>query len=76
MATRDPEQHSSDAKTAGYEGKNTPATDSAAQSAGARVSVITSWLSALALAVIFAIGGWQRRWISDDGLIVLSLIHI
>ena len=75
MTTRDPEQHSSDAKTAGYEGKNTPATDSAAQSGSARGSDITSWVSALAVAVIFAIGGWQRRWISDDGLIVLRTVR-
>ena len=75
MATRDPEQHSSDAKTAGYEDKNTPATDSAAQSGSARGSDITSWVSALAVAVIFAIGGWQRRWISDDGLIVLRTVR-
>lgn len=75
MATRDPEQHSSDAKTAGYEDKNTPATDSAAQSASARFSVITSWMSTLAVAVIFAIGGWQRRWISDDGLIVVRTVR-
>ena len=75
MATRDPEQHSSDAKTAGYEDKNTPATDSAAQSASARCSVMTSWMSTLAVAVIFAIGGWQRRWISDDGLIVLRTVR-
>lgn len=75
MATRDPEQHSSDAKTAGHEDKNTPATDSAAQSASARFSVMTSWMSTLAVAVIFAIGGWQRRWISDDGLIVLRTVR-
>lgn len=75
MATRDPKQHSSGANTARYGGKNTPATDSAAQSAGARFSVITSWVSAVALAVVFAIGGWQRRWISDDGLIVLRTVR-
>lgn len=75
MATKDPEQHSSGANTARYEGKKTLATDSVAQSAGARFSFITSWVSALALAVIFAIGGWQRRWISDDGLIVLRTVR-
>ncbi|MDN8624259.1 hypothetical protein ACUY3R_04635 [Corynebacterium sp. 23_3061] len=75
MATRDPEQHSSGTVTAGYEGEKKPATDKAAQSVSTRPSAITSWMSALSVAVIFAIGGWQRRWMSDDGLIVLRTVR-
>lgn len=32
-------------------------------------------LSALLLAVIAAVGGWMRRWMSDDGLIVLRTVR-
>lgn len=47
MATRDPEQHSSGTDAARYEDTKKPATDNTAQSAGARSSAITSWMSAL-----------------------------
>ncbi|WP_018180430.1 flagellar motor control protein ZomB [Jongsikchunia kroppenstedtii] len=32
-------------------------------------------ISALVVAIMFAIGGWQRRWIADDGLIVLRTVR-
>lgn len=35
-----------------------------------------SWLiGTIAVTVFFAIGAWQRRWIADDGLIVLRTIR-
>lgn len=36
---------------------------------------VTAVASALALAVFAFVGGWQRRWISDDGLIVLRTVR-
>lgn len=35
----------------------------------------TAVVSALMLAVLAAVGGWMRRWISDDGLIVLRTVR-
>ncbi|MBY4570429.1 hypothetical protein ACN95_10420 [Gordonia sihwensis] len=32
-------------------------------------------IGALAVTVLFAIGAWQRRWIADDGLIVLRTVR-
>lgn len=32
---------------------------------------ISLWVSATVVAVLFGWGAWQRRWIADDGLIVL-----
>jgi arabinofuranosyltransferase len=32
-------------------------------------------ISALVVAIMFAIGAWQRRWIADDGLIVLRTVR-
>ncbi|MFM9377190.1 hypothetical protein [Gordonia sp. VNK21] len=35
-----------------------------------------SWaISAITVSVFFAIGAWQRRWIADDGLIVLRTLR-
>ena len=36
---------------------------------------ISLWLSALVVAVLFFWGAWQRRWIADDGLIVLRTVR-
>lgn len=33
------------------------------------------WLSVLVVTVLFGWGAWQRRWISDDGLIVLRTVR-
>jgi arabinofuranosyltransferase len=33
------------------------------------------WVSAAVVAVLFAWGAWQRRWIADDGLIVLRTVR-
>ena len=33
------------------------------------------WLSVLVVAVLFGWGAWQRRWIADDGLIVLRTVR-
>lgn len=36
---------------------------------------VSLWLSVLVVAVLFGWGAWQRRWIADDGLIVLRTIR-
>lgn len=36
---------------------------------------ISLWLSVLTAAALFAWGAWQRRWIADDGLIVLRTVR-
>ena len=39
------------------------------------IAPVTSWTAGAAVvSVLFAIGAWQRRWIADDGLIVLRTI--
>ncbi len=38
-------------------------------------SAISLWLGVTAIAVLFGWGAWQRRWISDDGLIVLRTVR-
>ena len=38
----------------------------------ARVSL---WISVAVVAVLFGWGSWQRRWIADDGLIVLRTVR-
>lgn len=41
----------------------------------ARLSKVT-FVGGIALTVVlFAVGGWQRRWIADDGLIVLRTVR-
>lgn len=39
------------------------------------VTTVSVGASALILATIAAVGGWMRRWISDDGLIVLRTVR-
>ncbi|MGH3563125.1 MAG: flagellar motor control protein ZomB, partial [Mycobacterium sp.] len=36
---------------------------------------VSLWVSVVAVAVLFGWGAWQRRWISDDGLIVLRTVR-
>ena len=36
---------------------------------------ISLWLSVLVAAALFGWGAWQRRWIADDGLIVLRTVR-
>jgi arabinofuranosyltransferase len=36
---------------------------------------ISLWLSVLLVGAMFAWGAWQRRWIADDGLIVLRTVR-
>lgn len=36
---------------------------------------ISLWLTVLAVAGLFGWGAWQRRWIADDGLIVLRTVR-
>jgi arabinofuranosyltransferase len=36
---------------------------------------VSLWISVAAVAVLFAWGSWQRRWIADDGLIVLRTVR-
>lgn len=35
----------------------------------------TVWVSVLTVTVLFGWGAWQRRWIADDGLIVLRTVR-
>jgi arabinofuranosyltransferase len=36
---------------------------------------LSLWVSVTVVAVLFAWGSWQRRWIADDGLIVLRTVR-
>ncbi|MGB6208763.1 MAG: hypothetical protein WBF82_17620, partial [Mycobacterium sp.] len=36
---------------------------------------VSLWVSVVAVAVLFGWGAWQRRWIADDGLIVLRTVR-
>jgi arabinofuranosyltransferase len=36
---------------------------------------VSLWLSAALVGALFAWGAWQRRWIADDGLIVLRTVR-
>lgn len=36
---------------------------------------ISLWVSVVVVAVLFGWGAWQRRWIADDGLIVLRTVR-
>jgi arabinofuranosyltransferase len=36
---------------------------------------LSLWLSVLVVATLFGWGAWQRRWIADDGLIVLRTVR-
>lgn len=36
---------------------------------------VSLWLSVLVVAALFGWGAWQRRWIADDGLIVLRTVR-
>lgn len=38
-------------------------------------ATITLWISAVVVGVMFGYGAWQRRWIADDGLIVLRTVR-
>ncbi|WP_269473866.1 terminal beta-(1-_2)-arabinofuranosyltransferase [Mycobacterium heidelbergense] len=41
----------------------------------ATVVRVSLWISVAVVAVLFAWGAWQRRWIADDGLIVLRTVR-
>ena len=36
---------------------------------------LSSWASVAVLVTLFGVGAWRRRWISDDGLIVLRTVR-
>ncbi|GAB09847.1 arabinosyltransferase AftB [Gordonia araii NBRC 100433] len=40
-----------------------------------RVALVSFLVGAVGVTTFFAIGAWQRRWIADDGLIVLRTIR-
>ena len=65
MATRDPKQFRFGSVTGIRSGADT----------GSALPAVSSWLSIVTIALFFGIGGWQRRWISDDGLIVLRTVR-
>src|SRR5665213_1878202 len=39
------------------------------------VSRVSLWVGVAVVAVLFGWGAWQRRWIADDGLIVLRTVR-
>ena len=39
------------------------------------VTRVSLWISVAVIAVLFGWGAWQRRWIADDGLIVLRTVR-
>ncbi len=53
----------------------TPRGDARAARIRAGLPVATFTVSALVVAITFAGGAWQRRWIADDGLIVLRTVR-
>jgi len=54
-----------------------PATPSAGLAAFARArwAPLVFWLSVAVTAALFFAGAWERRWIADDGLIVLRTVR-
>ncbi len=40
-----------------------------------RTARVSLWMSVAVIAVLFGWGAWQRRWIADDGLIVLRTVR-
>ncbi len=40
-----------------------------------RLGRISLWVSVIAVAALWTWGAWQRRWIADDGLIVLRTVR-
>ena len=36
---------------------------------------LSAWASVAVVTLLFGIGAWRRRWISDDGLIVLRTVR-
>ncbi|MGZ5377364.1 MAG: hypothetical protein ACXWD8_04890, partial [Mycobacterium sp.] len=36
---------------------------------------ISLWVSVIVVAALFGWGAWERRWIADDGLIVLRTVR-
>jgi len=40
-----------------------------------RLTRISLWVSVVVVAALFGWGAWQRRWIADDGLIVLRTVR-
>lgn len=47
----------------------------AAQPSYRRSARISLWLSVVVVAALWTWGAWQRRWIADDGLIVLRTVR-
>lgn len=39
------------------------------------VARVSLWVSVVVMAVLFGWGAWQRRWIADDGLIILRTVR-
>jgi arabinofuranosyltransferase len=40
-----------------------------------RTAQVSLWVGVLVVALLFGWGAWQRRWIADDGLIVLRTVR-
>ncbi len=55
----------------GTRASGTPVIDKARR----RLAAVSFLIGAVAVSTFFAIGAWQRRWIADDGLIVLRTLR-
>ncbi len=55
----------------GPRASGTPVIDKARR----RLAAVSFLIGAVAVSTFFAIGAWQRRWIADDGLIVLRTLR-
>ena len=56
-------------------GRRAGSTRSATRASRVSVTALTGGVSAIILGVLAFTGGWTRRWISDDGLIVLRTVR-
>lgn len=54
---------------------HSPSTTRQNRTARASLTLWTGVASAVLVAVLAFVGGWQRRWMSDDGLIVLRTVR-
>ncbi|MFV3115046.1 flagellar motor control protein ZomB [Gordonia amicalis] len=55
--------------------RTTDRPQSSAGRARRRLAAVSFLIGAVAVTTFFAIGAWQRRWIADDGLIVLRTLR-
>ncbi|MET9201899.1 flagellar motor control protein ZomB [Gordonia sp. NPDC003585] len=71
------DEHTDDAADSAVDEVSTDGSRRGIRAWGSRqwVPVISFAVGAIAVSTFFAIGAWQRRWIADDGLIVLRTLR-